>query len=116
MIFSNLNYRQFVKAAVALFVCTLLFIGSATSAFAIGSTPSDSSKGVAELNDLKETSRKAVRDEPRSKDEVKGKAQRGPNEVQGDADLNKMKNPGNSQQSKTVAEQAENALENLAGQ
>ena len=109
----NTFYNRFVKAFVASAVCALMLLSVASPAMAFGSTPSDRSKGVVEMNEMKETSKDAVRKEPRSTKEVQAKARQGTNAVQGGANLEKMNNSRNSQQSETIEAQAADVLENV---
>jgi hypothetical protein len=109
----NTFYNRFVKAFLATAVCALMVLGVASPAMAFGSTPSDSSKGLVEMNEMKETSKDAVRKEPRNAKEVQAKAKRGTNAVQGDANLEKMNNPDNSRAARTIEAQAKDVLENI---
>lgn len=112
MFFGNVFSRA-IKTLIAAAVCVLLVVGAAAPAVAFGSSDSSPSKGVAELDTLKETSKEAVKSEPRSREAVQSKAQSGPNEVQGSANLEKMKSPANSQNATAVSEQVEEALDSI---
>ena len=109
----NIFRAQFVKAFMAAAMCAFMLLGTAYPAMAFGNSSSDSSQGLVEMNEMKETSKDAVRNEPRNLQEVQNKAKQGSNAVQGNANLEKMNAPANSQQAKTVAEQAEDILENV---
>ncbi|MBD1915694.1 MULTISPECIES: hypothetical protein [Cyanophyceae] len=50
---------------------------------------------------------------PATSKKFQRKAQQGPNEVQGDADLHTMNSPADSQSSTTVQDQIENVLEKI---
>ena len=110
----NTFYNRFIRAFVASAVCALMLLGIAAPAMAFGSTPSDRSKGVVEMNEMKETSKDAVRKEPRSAKEVQAKAKQGTNAVQGSANLEKMNTTSNSQRAKTIEAQAAGVLEDVA--
>jgi hypothetical protein len=91
----------------------LLSFGVASPALAIGHSSSQATDGTAQMNELQETSKRALRAEPRSGKRVQQKARRGPNEVQGDANLRGMNAPKNSQETTTVRKQVERALEKV---
>lgn len=105
--------RQLAKASIILAASVFLFLGVTNPALAMGSSSSHPSKGTAQMNALQETSRQAVKGEPRSQSQVQRQAQQGPNEVQGSADLDKMNTPNNSRESTTVRKQVENVLEDI---
>lgn len=106
-------YRRFVKGLLVSAACLVMLLSAAYPAMAFGSSPSSSDKGVPEMNEMKETSKKAVRGEPRSSKEVQEKAKRGPNAVQQGANLEKMNNPATSQGAETIEGQAEDLLESI---
>ena len=112
LVFNNFR-SQLTKAVMVLFACGVLLFSTAAPAMAFGSSSSNPSDGVTEMNTLKEISKRAVNSEPRSREEVQRKAQEGPNSVQGGADLNKMNTPENSRQATPVGEQIENAIESV---
>ena len=107
----NIFYKRFMKAIIAIAVCAVMVLGTAYPAMAFGGSSSNSSKGSVEMNDLKETSKEAVRKEPRSAQAVQAKAKEGPNSVQGSANSEKMKNTGNSDNATTIKAQVEDVLE-----
>jgi glucan phosphoethanolaminetransferase (alkaline phosphatase superfamily) len=112
--FFNQLTRNFVRTLAIAFVAVSLVISFAGPAAAFGkNSRSNPSEGTAQMNDLQETSRRAVKEEPRSRSEVQRKAQRGPNEVQGDADMRGMNVPDNSKKATTVRKQAEEALKKV---
>lgn len=104
---------QLAKVAMVVFAAVILFVGVASPAIAFGNSSSSPSEGTAQMNNLQETSKQAVKQEPRNRQEVQRKAQQGPNEVQGDADLHGMNVPNNSKQTTTVRKQAEDALKKV---
>jgi hypothetical protein len=113
MQFFNHFRRKILKIALASFACGLLLLGATAPAMAFGSNSSNSSQGTAQMNDLQETSNQAVKDEPRGIQDVQAKAKRGPNEVQGNADLDKLNTPANSQSATTIEDQAKNLLDKI---
>ena len=113
MDFLNRQMQRFAKISLIIVTTVFLFVGVAHPAIAFGNSNSSPSEGTAQMNNLQETSRRAVKQEPRSRQEVQNQAQRGPNEVQGDADLQGMNSQSNSQETTTVRKQVERALENV---
>lgn len=109
----NIFSNRFMKAVVTAAVCAFMLLGTAYPAMAFGSSASDSSQGVVEMNEMKETSKDAVRQAPRGRQAVQNKAKRGPNAVQGNANLEKMNRSANSSQARTVEGQAEDILEDI---
>lgn len=109
--FNTLRSRIF-KIVLAVFVGGFLLLNLAAPAMAFGSSSSSPSKGLTEMNEMKETSKEAVRKEPRGIKEIQDKAKRGPNSVQGNANLDKMNTPANSQEAQTIPEQARELLNN----
>lgn len=105
--------RRLAKVTLVILAATFLLVGVASPANAFGNSSSSPSKGTAQMNDLQETSRRAVKQEPRSRREVQRQAKRGPNEVQGEADMHGMNVPDNSRKAKTVRKQAEEALKKV---
>lgn len=103
---------QLGRFLVVLVSCAMLLFNTAAPAFADHHANSRPSEGTAQMNDLQETSKRALEREPRGKNEVRGQAQKGPNSVQGDADVGKMNSVGNSS-AKTVRDQLEDALDSV---
>jgi TolA-binding protein len=104
---------RMMRTVLAVVASVLLIFSAASPAVAFGNSSSSPAKGTAQMNDLQAESERAVKREPRDLKEVQRKAQEGPNEVQGRADMNKMNTPENSKQATTVREQVENAFEDV---
>jgi hypothetical protein len=111
----NLSKLCPLRWLLAAFVAGVLFLSTAFPAAAISSTPSDPTKGEAPINDIYEKSEDVLKVEPRTQGELKDEAERGLNEVQGAADIDKMNTPENSDQAVTAKEQVERALEKITG-
>lgn len=109
----NRNLRHLAKISVVAVASLFLLLGVVSPAMAFGNSSSQPSDGTTQMNNLQETSERALKAEPRGQGEVQNKAQRGPNEVQGDADLHTMKSPAGSQSTTTVQDQIENVLEKV---
>ena len=119
------------RSLVAIAVATLLLVSSTVPAFAmdsavhksnmksgnpqtmINSTRSSPTEGEAPLNEIYEKSEDALKQPPLSMEKVQQEATKGYNEVQGDADFDKMHRPDNSQEATSAAEKVENALEKV---
>lgn len=91
--FFNLPIQRLVRALVAVCICSLLFVSNAFPALAITSSPT---KGEDKLLGIEKESQEAVLKQPMGLEETQEKASKGPNEVQGDADKDKMLNPSNT--------------------
>uniref|UniRef100_B8HNP9 Low temperature-induced protein n=1 Tax=Cyanothece sp. (strain PCC 7425 / ATCC 29141) TaxID=395961 RepID=B8HNP9_CYAP4 len=95
-----------------------LLLSLSQPAFAVTSgqnNPSNLTKGEEDLSGILEQSREFMDSKGYfSTGKVQRESNRGVNEVQGAADLDKMKRPSNSQ-GKTVEKTAQKALENIQG-
>ncbi len=100
--------------AIAL-CCAFILFSQALPVMAIGSTPSSPTQGEAQLDAVQKRSEDALKDPPLSLKQVQDKANEGINEIQGDADYQKMNRPGNSRQATSVEEQVENVLHKIKG-
>lgn len=107
------SFQKLARFSALIFACGFLILGVASPAIAFGNSNSSPSEGTAQMNNLQETSKQAVKAEPRSRGEVQNMAKEGPNEVQGSANLRGMNAPKNSQENTTVRKQVEEALENV---
>lgn len=105
--------RAILHISTIVLVSLIALIGVTDSAIAIGSSSSNPTDGTAQMNNLQQESRQAVKAEPRQPSQVKRKAQRGPNAVQGDKDLRGMNVPDNSESARTVRKQVEEALDKV---
>lgn len=104
-----------VRFLVVAIACAMMFFSNVLPASAISSTPSDPRSGETPLNEIFERSEDALKAEPRGMRELQTEANKGINEVQGDADLNssQMNRPDNSQNATSAEEQVENVLRKL---
>lgn len=89
----NLPAKRLVRSLIAVCFCALMFVSNAFPAFAVTSSPT---KGEDKLLGIEKEAQEVVLKNPMSLEETQEKASKGPNEVQGDADLDKMKNPSNT--------------------
>jgi len=95
-------------------VCTLLIFAQAMPVLAAGMTsPSKSTDGEVKLKKIYDESEKALNSGLDSMEEVSERAQKGSNEVQGGADLDKMSTPANSQDATTFKDQVKQALDKV---
>lgn len=101
----NLIITQSTRFLIVAFACTVIFFASALPVFAIGSAPSNPTKGEVSLDKIQEKTDISTYDPPITIEEIQKRSQAekgGINEIQGTADANKMKNSGNSQQANTA--------------
>lgn len=105
-----------LRFLVVLFACVLMMFSSAFPAAAYGTDRGSSLReGEAQLDDIQAKSERAAKQPPQSMDKVQAEAKKGFNEIQGDADLDKMNRPENSQDAVTIQEKVEEILENVTG-
>ncbi|WP_026098084.1 hypothetical protein [Kamptonema formosum] len=106
----NLPVRRVFRVLAALCVCVLLFVSSALPASA--AHRSDPTEGEANLTQIEKKSQEAVLSKPYDLEKTQAEANKGINEVQGDADRDKMITPETANAT-SVKEQVERALEKL---
>lgn len=104
-----------VRFVIVASACALLFLSSVSPAFAISSYQSDPQEGTTQLLETQRKTDAVAKSQPLKLKEVQKESNKGLNEVQGDADINKMKNPANSQSSTSVEENVQNFLEKVTG-
>jgi hypothetical protein len=104
-----------VRFLITLFAGIAVFFAQVSPAAAIGSTPSRLDSGSVHLDGVQKESEETLKGIPGMK-EVERKSNEGLNEAQGAADVGKMNRPSNSQQAKSVKEEAEGVLKKVTGQ
>ncbi|MTJ51097.1 hypothetical protein [Dolichospermum sp. UHCC 0259] len=97
------------------FACAFLFLTTAFPALAISSYQSNPREGTTQLLETQRQTDEAAKAPPLGLKETQEKTKRGLNEVQGDADIDKMKRPGNSKSATSVPEEVEGFLEKITG-
>jgi|688.fasta_scaffold1003247_2 hypothetical protein len=97
------------------FACAFLFLTTTFPALAISSYQSNPKEGTTQLLETQRQTDKAAKAPPLGLKETQEKTKRGINEVQGDADIDKMKRPENSQSATSVPEEVEGFLEKITG-
>jgi hypothetical protein len=105
----NLNAKRLVRSLIAVCFCALMFVSNAFPAFAVTSSLT---KGEAQLTGIEREAQKAVLKDPMSLEETQEKANEGINEVQGDADSEKMINPSNTKAT-SFEQQVKKAVSNI---
>jgi hypothetical protein len=105
-----------VKLVIVAATFTLLFLWSVSPAFAISSYQSDPQEGPTQLLETQRKTDEVAKSKPLTLEKVQEESNKGLNEVQGDADIDQMKNPRNSQSSTSVEENVQNFLEKITGQ
>ncbi|MDX2241235.1 MAG: hypothetical protein NW224_11170 [Leptolyngbyaceae cyanobacterium bins.302] len=110
----NATILRPLRALVIAFACALLLFVNAVPAVAAGTTsPSKPSEGETQLKKIYDESEKSLNSGLDSIEEVSKRAERGTNEVQGGADLDKMSTPENSQEATTFKDQVKKALDKV---
>ncbi|MBW4646449.1 MAG: hypothetical protein KME23_26235 [Goleter apudmare HA4340-LM2] len=104
-----------VRFLMVAFTCTLLFLSSTSPAFAIESYQSDTREGPAQLLEIQRKTDEIAKSAPPGLSKVQEESNKGLNEVQGDADIDKQKRPENSQSATSVEENVKNFLEKVTG-
>lgn len=114
MKFMNLQNFRPLRFLIAIVACVCLFLVATGPAFAMQGTQSKPSEGETQLKGIYKESEEALRNPPLSLDKIQSKANEGHvNDVQGAADIEKMKRPENSQQASSVEEDIEKALDKV---
>jgi hypothetical protein len=111
------NFRP-MRALMIAFVSAFLFLTTTIPAFAavgFGTSSSKPSDGPAQLGKIEARSQDIAESKvaPGSMEESEARAKGGINEVQGDADKDKMSRPSNSQDATTVTDQIGKALKKV---
>jgi hypothetical protein len=112
MLSNKLNnwLKSSIRLVLTVIVCGLLFISNTFPAQAATSNPRD---GEANLNEIQRKTDDVGYSNPQNIHEVTKEAQKGLNEVQGDADKDKMISPRDAKDATTVEEQANKFLDKL---
>jgi flagellar motility protein MotE (MotC chaperone) len=115
IIASLLSVLRPVRFLVVAFTCALVFFSNAFPAFAIDSYQSDSTEGTTQLLEIQRKTDEAGKEPPQGLKQVQKESNKGLNEVQGAADIDKQKRPENSQGATSVEENIKNVLEKVTG-
>ena len=115
----HLSALRPVRFLVAACICALLMLSHAVPAYSAPINPTGTKtapqEGEAQLRGIEREAQEAVQKDPYSRQETQAKANKGLNEVQGDADIDKMSRPENSQGASSVADKVKQALEAVEG-
>jgi hypothetical protein len=112
---SVLSIFRPVRFLVVAFTCALVLFSNAFPAFAIDSYQSNPTEGTTQLLDIQRKTDEAAKEPPQGLKEVQKESNKGLNEVQGAADIDKQKRPENSQGATSVEENIKNVLEKVTG-
>jgi hypothetical protein len=104
-----------VKFLVVALACTLLLVSNAFPAWAIESSPSKPTDSTEQLLDIQKKTDEIAKSAPPGLNKVQKESNKGLNEVQGSADIEKMKRPENSQEATSVESEVQNFLEKVTG-
>jgi hypothetical protein len=104
---------------LVVFTCSFIFLFHALPALAISSYHNsyhnDPTEGPTQLLEIQRKTDEAAKEPPIGMKESQEKTRRGLNEVQGEADFEKMKRPENSQSATSVEQEVEGFLEGITG-
>ncbi|WP_427162206.1 hypothetical protein ACQFX9_11960 [Aliinostoc sp. HNIBRCY26] len=103
------------KFLIIAFTCALLLLSSTSPAFAIESYKSDPTEATTQLLETQRQTDEVAKSPPPTLEEVQRKSNEGLNEVQGAADIEKMKRPENSQSATSVEDEVKSFLEKVTG-
>ncbi|MEH1908497.1 MAG: hypothetical protein V7L05_26975 [Nostoc sp.] len=115
VIASVLSIFRPVRFLVVAFTCALILLSNAFPAFAIDSYQSDPTEGTTQLLDIQRKTDEAAKEPPQGLKQVQKESNKGLNEVQGDADINKQNRPENSQSSTSAEENVKKFLDKVTG-
>jgi len=97
------------------FVCAVLLMSYATPAYSASTNTSSPTQGEANLLEIEKKSQEAVLSNPYDLKQQVEKTNPGLNAVQGTADIEKMKRPGNTKGVESVEQIIGNSLEKVKG-
>jgi hypothetical protein len=110
---SMLRPVRFVIVAIA---CTLLFLSNAFPAVAVGTNKSNPKEATTQLLETQKRTDEASAKPPLGAEEqIEATKGGGLNEIQGTADIDKMKRPENSGNATTVEDEVKNLLDKVTG-
>ncbi|MBW4616736.1 MAG: hypothetical protein KME21_26510 [Desmonostoc vinosum HA7617-LM4] len=115
VIASVLSILRPVRFLVVAFTCALLLLSTALPASAIDSYQSKPTEGTTQLLETQRKTDEIAKSAPPGLKKVQEESNKGLNEVQGDADVDKMKRPENSQSATSVEDNVKNLLEKVTG-
>jgi hypothetical protein len=104
-----------VRFVIVALTCALLVFSNVVPALAISSNQSDVTEATDQLLDIQKKTDEISRSAPPGLEKVQKESNKGLNEVQGDADIDKMNRPENSQSALTVEDEVNNFLEKVTG-
>jgi hypothetical protein len=112
----KMKMRLASRFLVVAFACALIFLFNAFPALAISSYQSEPTEATTQLLETQRKTDEAAKSPPIGLKETQEKTKRGLNEIQGEADIEKMKRPENTPQDVTsVEEEIESFLEKITG-
>ncbi|MHC5761246.1 hypothetical protein [Nostoc sp.] len=112
---SVLSMLRPVRFLVVAFTCALVLLSNAFPAFAIDSYQSNPTEGTTQLLDIQRKTDEAAKEPPQGLKKVQKESNKGLNEVQGAADIDKQKRPENSEGATSVEENVKNLLDKVTG-
>ena len=109
---SNIVARS-LRLVVVAFACSMILFSSVLPAAAVGSFPSNPTKGEENLTEIQRKTDEAIINPPMGLKDIQKRTQAqkgGINEIQGAADVNKMSTPENAKQSTSILDEIKESL------
>jgi hypothetical protein len=104
-----------IRALILTSICAVFIFTNAIPVLAIESYQSKPQEGTTQLLETQRLTDEVSRSAPPDLKATQERANKGINEVQGDADADKMKRPGNSKSAVTVKDEVKNVLDKVTG-
>jgi hypothetical protein len=114
----KVNFSSLLNSARALIlvsICAVFVFTNAVPVFAIESYQSKPKEATTQLLETQRLTDEVSRSAPTGLKATQERANKGINEVQGDADTDKMKRPENSKSAVTVKDEVKNVLDKVIG-
>ncbi|GAB1543276.1 hypothetical protein NUACC21_59500 [Scytonema sp. NUACC21] len=113
----GLSMLRPVRFVILAMTCALLFFSNAFPAAAtVGTNPSNPNEATTQLLETqKRTDAISTQPPPTAQDQIEATKGGGLNEIQGTADIEKMKRPENSRNATTVEDEVKNLLNKVTG-
>lgn len=117
-----MNYRRLfstiARSVTAIALCLTLAFSHASPSLAVssyGSSNSAKTEATDQLTGIQKQTDRVAASAPLNREQTQARSEKGLNEVQADADKDKMYRSSNSQDATTVKEQVEDFLGNITG-
>ncbi|MBD2771592.1 hypothetical protein [Iningainema tapete] len=112
---SGLSRLRVVRFVIVAFACTVLLLSNTLPASAIGSPKSNPDESTTQLLETQKKTDEISKEPPPTLEKVQKESNKGLNEIQGDADIDKQKRPENTQGSTSVEDEIKGFLDKVTG-